>query len=153
MPATLELTFGALLVGGVGGVAIGAYAARRRDQPADHISRRFSLLGSSLPVFWTGLVFLSVLYARLGWFPGPGRLPARVDPPDHVTGFYTIDSLLDGNFGLFKRLPVPARAPLLRARLGVHGTDLAPRAGGDARRDQRRLRAHGTRQGSLRERG
>jgi ABC-type dipeptide/oligopeptide/nickel transport system permease component len=102
MPATLELTFGALLIGGVGGVAIGAYAARRRDQPADHISRTFSLLGSSLPVFWTGLVFLSVLYARLGWFPGPGRLPARVDPPDHVTGFYTVDSLLDGNFQLFK---------------------------------------------------
>jgi ABC-type dipeptide/oligopeptide/nickel transport system permease component len=102
LPATLELTFGALLVGGAGGVAIGAYAARRRDRPADHVSRGFALFGSSLPVFWTGLVLLSILYARLGWFPGPGRLPARVDPPDKVTGFYTIDSLLDGNFGLFR---------------------------------------------------
>ena len=102
LPATVELTFGALVVGGVGGVAIGAYAARRRDRPADHISRGFALFGSSLPVFWTGLVLLSILYARLGWFPGPGRLPARVDPPDKVTGFYTVDSLLDGNFGLFR---------------------------------------------------
>jgi ABC-type dipeptide/oligopeptide/nickel transport system permease component len=102
LPATLELNFGALLVGGAGGVAIGAYAARRRDRPADHVSRGFALFGSSLPVFWTGLVLLSILYARLGWFPGPGRLPARVDPPDKVTGFYTIDSLLDGNFGLFR---------------------------------------------------
>jgi peptide/nickel transport system permease protein len=30
LPATLELTFGALVVGGVGGVALGAFAARRR---------------------------------------------------------------------------------------------------------------------------
>ncbi|MEY2445147.1 MAG: peptide/nickel transport system permease protein, partial [Ilumatobacteraceae bacterium] len=96
LPATLELSVGALLVGGVGGVGLGAYAASKKDKPADHISRGFSLLGSSLPVFWIGLVFLFVLYARLGWFPGPGRLPPRTRPPGRVTGFYTIDSLLDG---------------------------------------------------------
>ncbi|MEY2580490.1 MAG: peptide/nickel transport system permease protein [Ilumatobacteraceae bacterium] len=103
LPATLELAGGALLVGGVGGVALGAYAASKKDKPADHLSRLFSLLGSSLPVFWIGLVFLFVLYARLGWFPGPGRLPPRTKPPDHVTGFYTFDSLLDGNFTLFRQ--------------------------------------------------
>jgi peptide/nickel transport system permease protein len=103
LPATLELAGGALLVGGVGGVALGAYAASKKDKPADHFSRLFSLLGSSLPVFWIGLVFLFLLYARLGWFPGPGRLPPRTKPPDHVTGFYTFDSLLDGNFTLFRQ--------------------------------------------------
>jgi peptide/nickel transport system permease protein len=103
LPATLELAGGALMVGGVGGVALGAYAASKKDKPADHLSRLFSLLGSSLPVFWIGLVFLFVLYARLGWFPGPGRLPPRTRPPDHVTGFYTLDSLLDGNFTLFRQ--------------------------------------------------
>jgi len=103
MPATLELAVGALLVGGIGGIALGAYAASKKDKPADHVSRAFSLLGSSLPVFWIGLVFLFVLYAQLGWFPGPGRLPPRTQPPDHVTGFYTIDSLLDGNFTLFRQ--------------------------------------------------
>jgi peptide/nickel transport system permease protein len=103
LPATLELTFGALVVGGVGGVALGAFAARHRDRVGDHMSRAISLLGSSLPVFWIALVLLTVLYARLGWFPGPGRLPARVDPPDHVTGFYTVDALLDGNFTLFRQ--------------------------------------------------
>ncbi|HZX54662.1 MAG TPA: ABC transporter permease, partial [Ilumatobacteraceae bacterium] len=102
LPATLELAIGALLIGGVGGIALGAYAASKKDKPADHASRAFSLLGSSLPVFWIGLVFLFVLYAQLGWFPGPGRLPPRTQPPDHVTGFYTIDSLLDGNFTLFR---------------------------------------------------
>ena len=41
--------------------------------------------------------------------PGSAGSRARVDcrrarkPPDHVTGFYTIDSLLDGNFTLFRQ--------------------------------------------------
>jgi peptide/nickel transport system permease protein len=101
LPATLELTIGALIVGGLGGIALGALAASRRGRATDHVTRFFALLGSSLPVFWIGLVLLYILYARLGWFPGPGRLPPRTDPPDKVTGFYTVDALLDGNFSLF----------------------------------------------------
>ena len=111
LPATLELGVGALLIGGVGGVALGAVAASRKDKAVDHGARLFSLLGSSLPVFWIGLVLLSVLYARLGWFPGPGRLPPRTPPPGRVTGFYTVDALIDGKLRLFweclKRLALP----------------------------------------------
>ena len=111
LPATLELGVGALLIGGVGGVALGAVAASRKDKPVDHGARLFSMLGSSLPVFWIGLVLLSVLYARLGWFPGPGRLPPRTPPPDRFTGFYTVDALINGKPGLFweclKRLALP----------------------------------------------
>jgi ABC-type dipeptide/oligopeptide/nickel transport system permease component len=103
LPATLELGVGALLIGGVGGVALGAIAASRKDKPVDHFARLFSLFGSSLPVFWIGLVLLSILYARLGWFPGPGRLPPRVPAPPRVTGFYTVDALLDGNVTLFRQ--------------------------------------------------
>ena len=102
LPATLELGLGALLIGGVGGVTLGAVAASRKDRAVDHGARLFSLLGSSLPVFWIGLVFLSILYARLGWFPGPGRLPPRTLPPPRFTGFYSVDALIDGNFTLFK---------------------------------------------------
>jgi ABC-type dipeptide/oligopeptide/nickel transport system permease component len=111
LPATLELGVGALLIGGVGGVVLGAVAASRKDKPVDHAARLFTLFGSSLPVFWIGLVMLSILYARLGWFPGPGRLPPRVSAPPDVTGFYTVDALLDGNVGLFwqclRRLALP----------------------------------------------
>ena len=111
LPATLELGVGALLIGGIGGVALGAVAASRKDRAVDHGARLFSLLGSSLPVFWIGLVFLSIFYARLGWFPGPGRLPPRTLPPPRFTGFYSLDALIDGNFSLFKeclkRLAMP----------------------------------------------
>ena len=101
LPATLELALGALLVGGVGGVGLGALAASRRGKPTDHVMRVVALLGSSLPVFWIGLVLLRIFYARLGWLPGPGRLPPRTNAPAHVTGFYTVDALLDGNLALF----------------------------------------------------
>jgi len=101
LPATLELTIVALLIGTLGGIALGVISASRKDRFADHLSRFFSLLGSSLPVFWTGLVFLFVFYAQLGVLPGPGRLSARIEPPANVTGFYTVDSLLAGNIPLF----------------------------------------------------
>lgn len=101
LPATLELTIMALIFGALGGIVLGVISASRKDRFADHAARVFSLLGSSLPVFWTGLILLFVFYARLGIFPGPGRLSARVDPPPTVTGFYTIDSLVAGNIPLF----------------------------------------------------
>jgi len=100
LPATAELALGALLFGGVGGVALGVAAARRQNRLVDHAARFTALVGSSLPVFWLGLIVLYVFYVRLGWFPGPGRLPSRTDAPDHVTGLYTVDALLDGNWGL-----------------------------------------------------
>lgn len=100
VPATLELAVGAMIVGGLGGVVLGVVAASRRNRPADHASRIFALVGSSLPVFWTGLALLFVFYARLKWLPGPGRLPPRVSPPDKITGLYTVDALLHGQFKL-----------------------------------------------------
>ena len=101
LPATLELTIMALIIGAVGGILLGVISAARKDKLPDHLSRLFALVGSSLPIFWTGLLFLFVFYAQLGIAAGPGRLTARVIAPNHVTGFYTIDALLMGNPALF----------------------------------------------------
>lgn len=112
LPATAELGLAALLFGGIGGVVLGVVSARHQNRLVDHAARLTALVGSSLPVFWLGLIVLYVFYARLGWFSGPGRLPSRVDAPDHVTGLYTIDALLDGNPGLawqcLRQLALPA---------------------------------------------
>lgn len=112
LPATAELTLAALVFGVVAGVGLGVVAAVKRDRAPDHVARLFALTGSSIPVFWLGLILLFAFYARLGWLPGPGRLPSRTDPPAHLTGLYTIDSLAAGNFSLFwecsKRLIMPA---------------------------------------------
>jgi peptide/nickel transport system permease protein len=76
-------------------------AALRRNRPTDHALRVTSLAGISMPTFWIALVALYVGFYKLNWFPGAGRLEPGVDPPHHVTGLYTIDALLQGDFGLF----------------------------------------------------
>jgi peptide/nickel transport system permease protein len=101
LPATIELAGTALVIGAVGGILLGVVAASHRNKLPDHAARLFALVGSSLPVFWIGLVLLFVLYARLGIVPGPGRLPPRLSPPPDVTGFYTLDALVAGNLQLF----------------------------------------------------
>jgi peptide/nickel transport system permease protein len=100
-PATIELTMAAMIIGVAGGLGLGVVAARRQNKAADHGARFFALVGSSLPVFWAGLILLFILYARLSWLPGPGRLDSRTIPPTHYTGLYTVDALLSGRWSLF----------------------------------------------------
>jgi ABC-type dipeptide/oligopeptide/nickel transport system permease component len=101
LPATLELATFALLLSIVLGIALGVLAARNRGKAIDGGIRVFALAGSSLPVFWVGLIFLFLFYASWGIAPGPGRLSPRVEPPPHLTGFYTVDALAAGNWPLF----------------------------------------------------
>jgi ABC-type dipeptide/oligopeptide/nickel transport system permease component len=112
LPATLELTFTALTIGVVFGIGLGVLAARHRNRLIDHVARFFALIGSSLPAFWAGLLVLYVFYAKLGILPGPGRLDPRAAEPVRITGFFTVDSLLHGNFTQFtsaiRHLVLPA---------------------------------------------
>lgn len=101
LPATLELVVAAMLIGSLAGIVLGVVAARFRDRPLDHAARLFALTGSSMPVFWSGLILLYIFSVVLGWLPGPGRLDARSAAPVAVTGFLTIDSLLAGDVARF----------------------------------------------------
>ena len=92
--------------------------------------------GVSLPVFFTGLLLVYVFYFRLGWAPAPfGRLDVFYDAPPNVTGFYLIDSLLAGNFELFRASLEPTHSA------GRDARDLFARAdcAHDARLDAHRL--------------
>jgi peptide/nickel transport system permease protein len=101
IPATAELAFYSVLLAGIVGITFGVYSAMRRNRSADHVLRVTSLAGISMPTFWIALVALYVGFYRLGWFPGAERLDPGVSPPPNVTGFYTFDALLAGNWGLF----------------------------------------------------
>jgi peptide/nickel transport system permease protein len=101
LPASAELAIAATLVGMVLGIPFGVISAVRRNQWIDHVVRALSLLGVSSPVFWLGLIALYVFYFRLGWLPGPGRLDVGMPEPTHITGMYTVDSLLTGNWPAF----------------------------------------------------
>jgi peptide/nickel transport system permease protein len=101
IPATGELALYSILFAAVVGIGFGVIAALRRNRPTDHALRVASLAGISMPTFWIALVALYVGFFRLGWFPGAERLDPGVSPPPSVTGLYTIDALLAGNWGLF----------------------------------------------------
>jgi peptide/nickel transport system permease protein len=101
LPASAELAVTATGVGIVLGIPFGVVSAVNRNRWIDHIVRGVSLLGVSSPVFWLGLIGLYVFYFRLGWLPGPGRLDVGMPEPTHLTGLYTLDSLLTGNWTAF----------------------------------------------------
>ncbi len=69
-----------LLVSGVGivlamlvGYTAGIYAGWYRGRRVDSILTNASMLAYSVPIFWTGMIFIMVFCAKLGWFPS-GRL-------------------------------------------------------------------------------
>lgn len=102
LPASLELTLGALLLSLVIAIPLGVLAATRPNTWVDHLCRFLVTAGVSLPTFFTGLALLYVFYYLLGWAPPPiGRLDMMFLPPETVTGFYTIDSLIAGDWALF----------------------------------------------------
>ena len=101
LPATLELVLAAMIIGAGLGLLIGVVSARFRGGAIDLGGRGFALLGSSVPIFWSGLILLYVFTVRLGWTPGTGRIDARTRPPEPVTGMYTVDALIHGDLHLF----------------------------------------------------
>ncbi len=101
-PATIELATAAVLFALVLGIPLGIFAAVRRDGPVDHLARAVSLVGVSIPIFWLATVSLVLFYATLHWTVGPGRLGPQVERPDVVTGMFTIDSLLVGDYETFR---------------------------------------------------
>ncbi|MFM2482130.1 ABC transporter permease [Celerinatantimonas sp. YJH-8] len=97
-PATLELAFSALLIAIFIGVPLGVISAVYRNRLLDHLVRLLSVVGISTPAFWLGLGAIVLFYGNLGWFPGGGRLESWLTPPAHVTGMYTVDALLSGDW-------------------------------------------------------
>lgn len=98
LPATIELSLAAMVVSLVLGLTLGVLAAVRRNGLLDGVARVFALIGGSLPIFFIGLLLLALLYRELRWLPGPGRLDSTMSAPLRVTGLYTVDALLSGNW-------------------------------------------------------
>jgi peptide/nickel transport system permease protein len=76
---------------------LGIIAAYKSGSFVDQFTRIISLLGASMPPFWSGLLVLFVFYYKFGWAPGPGRISSRIGSPEPVTGLFVLDSLLTGN--------------------------------------------------------
>jgi ABC-type dipeptide/oligopeptide/nickel transport system permease component len=69
---TVELAAAASFLTTVMGIAGGVLAAIYRDKWIDSSLRVFSLLGASMPIFWTGPLLLLLFSFTLHWFPSDG---------------------------------------------------------------------------------
>jgi len=83
IPATFTLAFAGLLISALGGIPLGIISALNRGRWPDHIIRVSTVLLSTVPDWWIGLILLIILG---GWF---GVVP--------LSGMYTIGdgSLID----------------------------------------------------------
>jgi dipeptide transport system permease protein len=100
-PATVELSFFAMLFAIAIGVPAGAVAAVKRGGFYDQALMTVSLFGYSMPIFWWGLLLIMFVSVRLGLLPVSGRTDLINYSFDQPTGFMTIDALLSDQQGAF----------------------------------------------------
>lgn len=96
-PATLELSFAALILAIGIGVPMGYWAARRHGKASDHVAVVLSLVGITIPVFFLAFILKYVFAVQLGWLPSDGRQSPRINAT-HPTGLYVLDGVLTGEF-------------------------------------------------------
>ncbi|REK76703.1 ABC transporter permease [Paenibacillus paeoniae] len=119
-PATVELTLASMAIALLVALPIGVLAASRKDSMLDHTARVLSLIGSSVPIFWLGLLMISLFYASLGWLPAPiGRISGGIHPPTHTTGLYVVDSLLSWDMTALKNSIAHLIMPALCLSMGT----------------------------------
>jgi len=105
IPATMELIVLSTIISIIVGVALGLYSAKYKDKLLDHGVRFFAIGSVSLPSFWLALALQLVFYGILGIFPLGGRVSTDISifyELPHITGFLLLDSLLTGNWIIFK---------------------------------------------------
>ncbi len=102
LPATIELGAAAFVLSTLVGIPLGIISSVRRDKLPDHFARFISISGLALPVFWLAIMAQFIFFGQLGWLPDGARMPIGLDPPETRTGFYTIDSLIAGDWEAFR---------------------------------------------------
>ncbi len=129
LPATLELTIVTVIFSAILGIPLGVICAVNRNSWLDHVLRVVTVSGLAIAAFWLAILLQLLFAMRLGWTPLQGRIDGW--GPDHVTGFFLVDSLIAGDFDMFwlavqhMILPVvtlafPAMATIVRfTRAGV----------------------------------
>lgn len=99
-PATAELALIALFLATIIGVPIGIISSINRNSLLDAVSMFGALLGVSIPIFVLGLLLIFIFGVGLEWLDFVGRIDNDISIPT-ITGFYLIDSLLQGNLRAF----------------------------------------------------
>ena len=100
-PATLELSFFAMIFAIGLGIPAGAVAAVKRGSLYYQALMGLSLVGYSMPIFWWGLLLIMFIAEGLHLTPVSGRIDLIRFYFEPVTGFMTLDALLSDQKGAF----------------------------------------------------
>lgn len=72
VPQTLMITITALVIALIIGVCIGILSALKQYSIFDYFFMILALIGVSMPIFWLGLMLVSLFSVQLGWLPALG---------------------------------------------------------------------------------
>jgi peptide/nickel transport system permease protein len=96
LPATMELALYAMALAVLAGVPLGVVAALRRNTWFDHVVRLVTVAGLAMAAFWLAILLQLLFSMWLGLTPVQGRIDGW--GPDPITGFFTIDAVLRGDW-------------------------------------------------------
>lgn len=111
--ATLSLALSAIIVAVVIGLPLGLLAARYRNSWLDVVIRVFGILTYAAPVFFVGVIAITIFTGALGVLPsGQQASPLSQATVDARTNIFMIDALLAGDGKAFvdgfKHIIMPA---------------------------------------------
>jgi peptide/nickel transport system permease protein len=101
LPATIELAAFSILIAIIFAVPLGVWAGGRPNSWIDNLGTSFGLFGISMPNFWLGIMLILLLAGTFHVLPSAGRSTYGVAGPAQ-SGFYFLDSALEGNWAALK---------------------------------------------------
>ena len=84
LPVTMSLTIFSMTIVVIFSVILGILSAIKKNSPVDYFSRIIMQLGSALPSFWIGMLFIVYFGLRLRVFPVSGFVPAAQGWSAHI---------------------------------------------------------------------
>lgn len=124
LPATIELVILSSVFAFLIGLPLGVLSAAEKDKALDHVSRFFSVGTVSIPSFAVALFLQLVFYRWLGILPIGGRLSRELQlfgEIPKITDLLLIDTLLTGNFSIFKDAIIHLIMPVIALAAGNIG--------------------------------
>ncbi|MBI4328374.1 MAG: ABC transporter permease [Chloroflexi bacterium] len=79
-PLSAQVGLMAIVIGVTIAIPGGIISALKQDTAWDYILRVFSIIGLSIPTFWSGMLLLLLLIRFFGWIPEQGYIPLWDDP-------------------------------------------------------------------------
>jgi peptide/nickel transport system permease protein len=98
LPATFELSMGAMFVACTVGIIAGVIAAYYHNSFFDLVTMIGALIGVSMPIFWLGLILMYIFGFKLKWLPPSARMTVGIDLQT-LNEAYHLDQLFSGQGG------------------------------------------------------